>query len=168
MLTVSVTRVTARRPLAPMMTSLAILVLSVFSTATGSSGGNVDYLLVAANGTGGSVTVATNAPLRRPISPSQPMLLVHIDTWNYADPQKIIDLVPPDIRPFVVMNISLSINHNSTNSQWLTCQYGYETARSWVRTCAENNIWCMVQPSSGGFSQLPDSDLAVFEEFYRD
>jgi hypothetical protein len=32
--------------------------------------------------------------LRRPISPQQPMWLVHIDTWNYADPQKIIDLIP--------------------------------------------------------------------------
>ena len=41
---------------------------------------------------------AADARLRRPISPSQPMWLVHIDTWNYADPQKIIDLVPADIR----------------------------------------------------------------------
>ena len=32
--------------------------------------------------------------LRRPISPSQPAWIIHIDVWNNADPQKIIDLVP--------------------------------------------------------------------------
>ena len=58
------------------------------------------------------------APLRRPISPQQPMWLIHIDTWNYADPQKIIDLIPPDIRPFVVMNISLSISHDTATGQF--------------------------------------------------
>ncbi len=40
------------------------------------------------------VISAEKAPLRRPISPEQPMWLIHIDTWNRADPQKIIDLVP--------------------------------------------------------------------------
>ena len=40
--------------------------------------------------------------LRRPISPEQPAWFVHIDSWNYADPQKIIDLIPADIRPFTI------------------------------------------------------------------
>jgi len=90
------------------------------------------------------------SPLRRPISPQQPMWLVHIDTWNWADPQKIIDLVPMDVRPYVVFNISLSINHDAETGQWLTVEYGYETAKSWLRTCAENQVWAMIQPSSGG------------------
>lgn len=107
-------------------------------------------------------------PLRRPISPQQPMWLIHIDTWNYADPQKIIALIPPDIRPFVVMNISLSISHNETTSQFQVAEYGYEVAKSWLRACAENQMWAMVQPSSGGFSQFSDFDLSVYEEFYRD
>lgn len=108
------------------------------------------------------------SPLRRPISPQQPMWLVHIDTWNWADPQKIIDLVPMDVRPYVVFNISLSINHDAETSQWLTVEYGYETAKSWLRTCAENQVWAMIQPSSGGFSHFSDFDLTVYEEFYRD
>ncbi len=68
----------------------------------------------------------TNAPLRRPISPSQPMWLIHIDSWNYPDPQKVIDLIPQDIRPYVVMNISLSISHTASNSQFQVSEYGYE------------------------------------------
>jgi hypothetical protein len=137
-------------------------------TSIGSNGANVDYMLVAANGTSSQAANAVNAPLRRPISPNQPMWLVHIDSWNLADPQKIINMVPSDIRPYVVFNISLSINHNSANSQWLQCPDGYETAKSWLRICAENGVWAMIQPSSGGFSQLPDSDIKLFEEFYRD
>ena len=109
----------------------------------------------------------TNALMRRPISPSQPMWLVHIDTWNYPDPQKIIDLIPADIRPFVVMNISLSISH-TTNNQFQVAEYGYEIARSWLRVCAQNRMWAMIQPSSGGFCQFSDFDLSVYEEFFRE
>lgn len=110
----------------------------------------------------------TNTPLRRPISPEQPMFIVHIDTWNYADPQKIIDLIPADIRPFVVMNISLSINHDEATGEYKTVEYGYETAKSWLRTCAENQMWVLVQPASGGFCHFSDFDLTVYEEFFRD
>ncbi len=106
--------------------------------------------------------------MRRPISTSQPMWLIHIDTWNYADPQKIIELVPTDIRPFVVMNISLSINHDVATGKWLRVGSGYETAKSWLRVCAENGMWAMIQPSSGGFSHFSDSDLSVYEEFFRE
>jgi hypothetical protein len=112
--------------------------------------------------------------LRRPITASQPMLMIHIDTWNTADPQKIIDLVPDDLRPYVVMNISLSINHDETTGEWKTIEYGYETAKSWLRTCAQNRIWAMIQPSSGGFSHFPDYDsnidydTTMYARFYRD
>ncbi len=108
------------------------------------------------------------ATLRRPISPEHPMWLVHIDTWNYADPRKIIELIPEDIRPYVVMNISLSISHDEATSRFKVAEYGYEIAKSWLRACAEYRMWAVVQPSSGGYSQFSDFDLSVYEEFYRD
>ncbi|MDQ3814750.1 MAG: hypothetical protein M3347_12475, partial [Armatimonadota bacterium] len=94
-------------------------------------------ILAAAPASALSGNVASGG-LRRPISPQQPMWLIHIDTWNWADPQKIIGLVPEDIRPYVVMNVSLSISHNVDTSKFNTVEYGYETAKSWVRTCAAN------------------------------
>ncbi|WP_429002451.1 glycoside hydrolase family 98 domain-containing protein [Xanthomonas sacchari] len=115
--------------------------------------------------------------LRRPLSPSQPMFLIHADTWNSADPQKIIDLIPADLRPYAVLLISLSINHQgATGNQcnWLQVENGVETARSWMKTAAANGIWAMIQPSSGGFSHFPDyapdADLesTVYGEFFRD
>lgn len=106
--------------------------------------------------------------LRRPISPQTPMWLIHIDTWSYADPQKIIDLVPLDIRPFVVMNISISIGRDPATGKFSQAEYGYETAKSWVRTCAENRMWTMIQQSSGGFAHFSEKDLSVYEEFFRD
>lgn len=118
---------------------------------------------------------ATNA-LRRPISPDHPAWFVHIDVWNTPDPQAIIDLIPEDIRPYVIFNISLSVDHDEDTGRWRRVEYGYETAKSWLRTCAENNVWAMVQPSSGGFSHFPDyatydemeSESSIYYEFYRD
>lgn len=101
--------------------------------------------------------------LRRIISPEQPAWFVHIDSWNYADPQKIIDLIPSDIRPYVIFNISLSVSHDETTGHYNVSEYGYEIAKSWLRTCAENNVWAMVQPSSGGFSHF--KDVASYNEF---
>ena len=113
--------------------------------------------------------------LRRPISPEQPMWIVHIDTWNTADPDKIIDLIPEDILPYVVFNISLSVNWDSEQKRFMIVEYGYETAKSWLRTCAERGVWAMIQPASGGQCHLPDYDPAevdyeetVFGEFFRD
>ena len=112
--------------------------------------------------------------LRRPVSNEQPMWIVHIDTWNYADPEAIIELVPADVKPYVVFNISLSVNWDSDLKRFMTVEYGYETARSWVRSCAENNVWCMIQPASGGPCHFPDYDSSVdydetlFAEFFRD
>ena len=112
--------------------------------------------------------------LRRPVSNEQPMWIVHIDTWNYADPEAIIELVPEDVKPYVVFNISLSVNWDSDLKRFMTVEYGYETARSWVRSCAENNVWCMIQPASGGPCHFPDYDSSVdydetlFAEFFRD
>ncbi len=115
-----------------------------------------------------SVMAFADAPLRRPISVEQPAWFVHIDNWNNADPQKIIDLIPEDIKPYVVFNVSMSISHDETTGEFNRVPNGYSTARTWLRVCAENNVWAMVQPSSGGFSHFPEDDLRVYEEFYRE
>ena len=53
------------------------------------------------------------AQQRRPIDNDHPLWLVHIDVWFNADPQKVIDLIPEDIRPYVCMNLSLSCAYNT-------------------------------------------------------
>lgn len=117
---------------------------------------------------------AANQSMRRPCSSEQPMLIVHIDTWNYADPAKIIALIPEDIKPYVVFNISLSINWDRTNHKWLMVQNGYECAKSWLRTCADEGVWTMIQPASGGQCHFPDYpanydfDNSLFGEFFKD
>lgn len=121
-----------------------------------------------------AVTEAVNSELRRTVSPEQPMWLIHIDSWNYADPQKIIELIPEDIRPYVVFNISLSINWDANEKKWRIVHDGYETAKSWLRTCADNQVWAMIQPASGGQCHFPDYDSSVdyeetiYAEFFRD
>lgn len=111
--------------------------------------------------------------LRRPISPEQPMWIIHIDSWNHADPAKIIDLIPEDILPYVVFNISLSINWDGANKEWLRVHDGYQTAKSWLRTCAGKGVWTMIQPASGGYCHFPDYygedeslDGTIFDEFF--
>lgn len=121
-----------------------------------------------------STSIDAQTALRRPISPSQPMFMIHADVWNTADPQKIIDLIPKELRPYIVVNISMSINHDATTGAWKTSEYGYETSKSWLRTAAENGMWATIQPSSGGFSHFPDypanTDLenTIYGEFFRD
>lgn len=129
-----------------------------------------------ASSSASSVSSAVSTGMRRPLSPNQPMFMIHADTWNSADPQKIIDLIPADIRPYTVLIISMSIYHEGTNGnqcKWLQVENGIETARSWIKTAAENNIWAMVQPSSGGFTHFPDygpnADLesTIYGELFR-
>ncbi len=116
----------------------------------------------------GASEMSAVQPMRRVINPKSPMWLVHIDTWNYADPQKIIDLIPKDIRPYVVMNISLSISHNTTTNRFQVAEYGYTIAKSWLKVCAQNRMWATVQCASGGYSQFSEFDLSVYEEFFRE
>ncbi len=112
--------------------------------------------------------------LRRPVSNEMPMWIVHIDTWNYADPQKIIDLIPEDIKPFVVFNISMSISYDHDTHTWGLVNDGYELAKSWLRTCAENQVWAMIQPASGGQCHFPDYyqgeslEGTLYEEFFKE
>lgn len=113
-----------------------------------------------------AIAQSSTVSMRRPVSPNSPMYLVHIDTWNYADPQKIIDLIPADIRPYVVMNISISISHDSTG-RFSIAEYGQEVAKSWLRVCAENRMWAVLQVASGGMTQFPEKDLAIYEDLYK-
>ncbi len=114
----------------------------------------------------------TDGNLRRPVNNEMPMWIVHIDSWNYADPQKIIDLIPEDIKPFVVFNISMSISWE--NGSWGLVNDGYELAKSWLRTCAENQVWALIQPASGGQCHFPDYyqgeslEGTLFEEFFKE
>ena len=112
--------------------------------------------------------------LRRPVSPQQPMWIFHIDTWLYPDPQRIIDLIPEDILPYVVFNISLSVDGDRATGKWTKVEYAYETAKSWLRTCAMNNVWAMIQPASGAYCHFEDTKTyteiseSLYAEFYRD
>ncbi|WP_085946671.1 glycoside hydrolase family 98 domain-containing protein [Paracidovorax oryzae] len=158
------------------------LLLAAVLTACGGSGGESPATpAVAASARSEASGPATTAggSLRRPVSPQQPMFLVHVDTWNSADPQKIIDLIPQDIRPYTVLVLSLSILHDDktstpTQCAWRQVENGIETARSWIRVAADNRMWAMVQPSSGGFTHFPDYDgnadleSTVYGEFFRD
>ena len=63
------------------------------------------------------------AQSRRPIDNEHPLWMIHIDVWNAADPQKIIDLVPEDIRPWVCMNLSLSCQYDKDNNVYIKALY---------------------------------------------
>lgn len=96
--------------------------------------------------------------MRRVISPTSPMYLIHVDAW--ADqPQEIIDLIPMDIRPFVVLNLSMSTS--------ILGDRGYDCAESWLNTCAQNGMWAMVQASSGIQNAFAsDTALSAYESLY--
>ncbi len=120
------------------------------------------------------ITAEAAGNFRRVVSNESPMWIIHIDSWNYADPEKIIELVPEDVLPYVVFNISLSINWSSTEHKWLMVQDGVETARSWMKACADKGVWTMIQPASGGQCHFPDYkatddlDNTIFGEFFRE
>lgn len=116
----------------------------------------VAFVVMAAAG----MRASADVPLRRPITPERPMLLVHIDTWNYPDPERIIEMVPEDILPYVVFNISLSASDN-------VCADGYAVAGSWLKACAQKRVWAIVQCASGGHSRFSDHDLSVYEDYFR-
>lgn len=123
--------------------------------------------------------VLSDGTLRRPVGPDAPMYIVHVDTWVTPDPQAVVELIPEDILPYCVFNISLSVSGLSATSAQeeglaMTVEYGYETAKSWLRTLAELNCWAMIQPASGGPCHFPDYGLdtdleeTLFGEFFRE
>lgn len=61
-------------------------------------------LLVAAAMLSSQAGLKASTPLRRPISPERPM---HTGIWTAPDAERIIGMIPEDIRPYVVSNTPL-------------------------------------------------------------
>ena len=113
-------------------------------------------------------TVQTvTAQQRRPIDSQHPLWLVHIDVWNSADPQKIIDLIPDDIKPYVCMNLSLSCQYDKDLDMYRMPRCAVRTYKSWASVCQLNNMWFTCQPASGGHTHIQDNDLETFEYFFK-
>ena len=72
---------------------------------------------------------------RRPIDNRHPLWLVHIDVWNAADPQKIIDLIPEDIKPYVCMKLSLSCGYDTKDNMYRMPRSAVRTYKSWASVC---------------------------------
>lgn len=108
-----------------------------------------------------SLSAQDEPTLRRTISPEKPMLIVHIDTWNTADPERIIEMVPKDILPYVCFNLSLS----ATDA---TCISGPDVCDSWMKACASKGVWTMIQPSSGAHNRFSDTDFTDYERYFKE
>ena len=111
--------------------------------------------------------VSVGAQERRPIDSKHPLWLIHVDVWNKADPQKIIDLIPDDIKPFVCMNLSLSCQYDTEKNVYKMPQNAIRTYKSWGTVCQANGLWFTCQPASGGHTHIQDDDLEIFEYFYK-
>ena len=107
------------------------------------------------------------AQQRRPIDSQHPLWLVHIDVWNSADPQKIINLIPADIRPYVCMNLSLSCQYDTDTNMYRMPRCAVRTYKSWASVCQANGMWFTCQPASGGHTHIQDDDLETFEYFFK-
>ena len=107
------------------------------------------------------------AQQRRPIDNQHPLWLVHIDVWNSADPQKIIDLIPDDIKPYVCMNLSLSCQYDKDLNMYRMPRCAVRTYKSWASVCQLNGMWFTCQPASGGHTHIQDDDLETFEYFFK-
>ncbi|MBO6013371.1 MAG: glycosyl hydrolase family 98 [Bacteroidales bacterium] len=114
-----------------------------------------------------TVVQFSTAQERRPIDNRHPMWLVHIDVWNSADPQKIIDLIPYDIKPYVVLNLSLSCQFDTQTGMYRMPRNAVRTYKSWASVCQANNMWFTCQPASGGHTHIQDNDLETFEYFFK-
>jgi len=107
------------------------------------------------------------AQQRRPIDNEHPLWMIHIDVWNSADPQKIIDLIPEDIRPYVCMNLSFSCQFDTNTSMYRMPRNAVRTWKSWATVCQQNGMWFSCQPASGGHTHIQDNDLETFEYFFK-
>ena len=111
--------------------------------------------------------ITMSAQSRRPIDNQHPLWLVHVDVWNKADPQKIIDLIPEDIKPYVCLNLSLSCQYDTAKNVYKMPQNAVYTYKSWASVCRANKMWFTCQPASGGHTHIQDDDLVTFEYFYK-
>ena len=110
---------------------------------------------------------SATAQQRRPIDAQHPLWLIHIDVWNSADPQKIIDLIPEDIKPYVCMNLSLSCQFDTETGMYRMPRNAVRTYKSWGTVCQQNGMWFSCQPASGGHTHIQDNDLETFEYFFK-
>ena len=113
-----------------------------------------------------AATVAM-AQERRPIDAQHPLWLVHVDVWNTADPQKIINLIPDDVKPYVCMNLSLSCGYDKERNIYKMPRCAVRTYKSWGTVCQQNGLWFTCQPASGGHTHIQDDDLETFEYFFK-
>lgn len=107
------------------------------------------------------------AQQRRPIDSRHPAWLVHVDVWNQADPQKIINLIPDDIKPYVILNLSLSCAYDTKLNIHQRPQNAIRTYKSWATICQQNKMWFTLQPASGGHTHIHENDLETFEYFFK-
>lgn len=114
-----------------------------------------------------SVNIGSKAQTRRPVDSRHPLWMIHVDVWNQADPQKIIDLIPQDIRPYVCMNLSLSCSYDKDLNIYQRPQNAIQTYKSWGSVCQKNGLWFTCQPASGGHTHIQDNDLETFEYFFK-
>ncbi len=112
-------------------------------------------------------SLPASAETRRPIDSRHPLWMIHVDVWNQADPQRIIDMIPKDIRPFVCMNLSLSCQYDTDLNVYKMPQNGVETFKAWATVCQHNGMWFTCQPASGGHTHIQDTDLDTFEYFFK-
>ncbi len=112
-------------------------------------------------------SVNMSAQERRPIDSQHPLWMIHIDVWNSADPQKIIDLIPDDIKPYVCMNLSLSCQFDKNTEMYRMPRNAVRTYKSWATVCQANGMWFCCQPASGGHTHIQDNDLETFEYFFK-
>lgn len=110
---------------------------------------------------------SATAQQRRPIDSQHPLWFIHIDVWNSADPQKIIDLIPADIKPYVCMNLSLSCQFDTKTGMYRMPRNAVRTYKSWASVCQKNGMWFSCQPASGGHTHIQDNDLETFEYFFK-
>lgn len=107
------------------------------------------------------------AQQRRPVDAQHPLWLIHVDVWYKADPQKIIDLIPNDVKPYVCMNLSLSCQYDKDKNVYKMPQNAVRTYKSWATVCQQNGLWFTCQPASGGHTHIQDDDLETFEYFFK-
>lgn len=123
------------------------------------------YVFVAILIGGLSTIIAGNQvndiPLRRPMGPDYPMLIVHFNVWDYPDPYRSIDLIPEDIRPYAVFCVALSQNDN-----WVGKDH-FSICESWVRACAQKGVWVQIQVGIGGRNHFSETALDEYEYFYK-
>lgn len=121
-----------------------------------------------------TLILGVKAQERRPIDSRHPMWMIHIDVWNNADPQKIIDLIPEDIKPYVCLNLSMSCAYDKDLKIYKKPQDAIQTYKSWASVCCRNNMWFTCQPASGGHTHIPDNAanfnkaLEIHEQFFKD